>query len=1023
MNAIFSKELNEQFSRDWSGELLNFPLKFADGELTTVDLAFFVNDRQLPSQITDVEQYASGAIMALNAWVVLDLKADERLTLELKPRKAAENIPFEIDGNRVKTGKFDASLAESGTYFDNIPAVIERIEKCGKTLLCGYTKTTRAVDVLTTISEFGEIFVRVKYEVKMGGIVVSTTIATLQNGQEYITFSESSNSRDELYTSYEISSELGFDTVTTEGYGHSPRQVLYPITYSRDEDLAVVDFNSGHHQMSLSWFGAYNASEGEEFIGALEINGAKWDYLYINRLRLHQSVPQALEILSPVYAGHKEWALLITDKKSAVGEGLSYLANVHQRLTEVPYQKLKDWVMAWEDGGQQPIYFTEESLQRAKDKCLREEKAKIVFSEYKKTVDSGIGVFGGHANDLITLWVAFGDEDYAKRAAEALYAEAVQAYNDFWSGGTFSRMVIFNGRSMKVWLRVYDLLVHNGFLEDNKKKEIKRLFALFAYGFADEDFFPTIRSLSAREDPESYFLGELGEKIGDAMCPPNFATEYYTSYGCFGAQFAAHPMANKWVEKAIYAFDMQLKHDYFDSGVYIESPNYHHHSFAMLNQLTHCLYTVGAKNYYKHPRFKAQYGYFCDIATPQVLPNDDAKLMVNSKLRMLDYDSLYFSMLPGNGNTGHNCSDIPLPVDLMTGALMYAKIDPELSSRCYYTWCMAGRPVNHHYDTITYLLSDIEVYSPAFPDAGVNSKVIGGSFVTMRANLGLCDEIYVLVKNGYATHHNDFDEGGFTIWAYGSPLCSDYGYHADHGDLKSVPVVSTWQHNCVEFDNKSSGYLAMEVSQSPAFFVSEKHADLLVSNLKCFNLRDSRNITKQYLDQRVPCEEITYYRYTLFVKPDYLIIFDNIISCPYFHSWNLHCQSEDVLVDGNEARFSGKFGVDLSAQFIVPQKAEIESGSFSVQQYIRAKQYHSKDWRVLVEPHKRGASKGFEISTRANDRVMLVRCAEYTDEVILANSPFEYNGKTVQFSVKRTYNDGTKPTETLLEKVVGSFLD
>jgi|GEM_PF-3260477 len=1022
MNAIFSRELNEQFSRDWSAELLNFPLKFDNGELNTADLAFFVNERQLPSQITDVERCGSSTITSLTAWVLIDLKADESLTLELKPRKAAEKVPFKIDGNRVKTDKFDAFLAESGTYYGNIPALLERIEKNNKTLLCGYTKAEKVVDVVTTVTAIGEIFVRVKYDVMVGGIIAGTTTATIQNGQEYITFSESSNSRDELYTVYEISSELGFDTVTTEGYGHSPRQVLYPITYSRDEDLAVVDFNSGHHQMSLSWFGAYNKQEGEDFIGALEINGSKWDYLYINRLRLQQSVPQALEILSPVYAGHKEWALLITDKKSAVGEGLSYLANVHQKLTEVPYQKLKDWVMAWEEDSQQPIYFDENSLKRAKEKFLTDKSTKIVFDEYKKTVDSGKGVFGGRANDLITLWVATGDEDYAKQAAKALRAETEQAYNDFWSGGTFSWMVIFNGRSMKVWLRVYDLLAHNGFLDTQEKNDIKRLFALFAYGFADEDFFPTIRSLSAREDHESYFLGELGEKIGDAMCPPNFATEYYTSYGCFGAQFLAHPMANKWVEKAIYAFDMQLKHDYFDSGVYIESPNYHHHSFAMLNQLTYCLHAVGAKNYYNHPRFKAQYGYFCDIATPPVLPNDDAKLMV-SKIRMLDHDNIRFSMIPGNGNTGHNCSDIPLPVDLLTGALVYAGVDPELSSRCYHTWVKAGRPVNHHYDTITYLLSDIENYSPCYPAEGADSKVIGGSFVTMRANAGTEGEVYVLVKNGFATHHNDFDEGGFTIWAYGSPLCSDYGYHADHGDLKNVPVVSTWQHNCVEFDNKSSGYLAMEVSQSPSLFVNEKSADLLVSNLKCFNLRDSRNITKQYLDQRAPCEEINYYRYTLFVKPDYLIIFDNIISCPYAHSWNLHCQSEDVLVEGNEARFRGKFGVDLKAQFIVPQKAEIESGNFSVQQYITAKQYHNKDWRVLVEPHKRGASKGFDISTCANERVMLVRCAEYTDEVILANAPFEYNGKTVQFSVKRTYNDGAKPAEILLEKVVGSFLE
>jgi len=1006
MTLFFTAVLNEHFSKNWKNELLNYPLTFSKGDLSTLDLAFFCEHKQLKTQITDVEYYPSGDVKSLTAWVVINLKADEKMVIELRKRDLAENIPFKINSQDIDNKKYITTIAKSGIYAENIPAIVESIKENGKELLRGTVNSPYPLEIESEIKYIGEIFVRAAYLAKRDGTVVNKTSAVIYADCDYITFIEDSENEEQLYASFKINSELLYNTVTTEGYGHNPRQVLKKISYSRDEELAVIDFNSGHHQMSLSWFGIYSSDTDENsFVGAMELNGSYWDYLYINRLYLKSSVTGSSEILSPIYRGHKEWALVISKKDNVIGKGLSYLANIHERLTETPYNKLKDWVVDWDDEASESLYFTDEEIKNARQKLLKDERIKESFAEYEKIVNSGGNLFMGQANDYTTLWIATGNDEYAEKAAAALLTETTKQYNDFWFGGTFSWLVIFSGRAMKVWLRVYDLLSRHGFIDKKTSKEIKRLFALFAYSFADEDFFPTTRSLSAREDKESYFLGALGEKIGDAICPPNFATEYYTSYGCFAAQFCGHPKSKEWIKKGINACDTQLKYDYFDSGVYIESPNYHHHSFGMLNQFARCLLRIGVKDYYTVPRFKAQFGYFCDIATPPVLPNEDAVKMLRQKTKTLDYDNERFSVLPGNGNTGHNCSDIPLPIDLMTGALMYQHSDKPLADRCYNTWVLAGRPVHHVYDSITFLLSDIENYKPSDYIERSQSKVLEGSFVTMRGMADSGDEVYILIKNGVATHHNDFDEGGFTIWAYGSPLCGDYGYHADDGDKLNLPVVSTWQHNCVEFDLKSSGYLGMEKSSAPELFLSNEHCDFLISDITVKNLRDTRNV-KNYLEQQTPCETILYKRYLLFVKPDYFLVYDNIISCPYTHRWWLHAQSESVDISKNKALFKGKFGVNLSALFITPSEVELTSGNFSVQQYITAAQDKNSDWRAIIHPHRDKEEKDFTVKSLLSDRVNIISCEEYTDTVMLSAAPFSYGGHTARVRVSRRFSDG-----------------
>ena len=363
--------------------------------------------------------------------------------------------------------------------------------------------------------------------------------------------------------------------------------------------------------------------------------------------------------------------------------------------------------------------------------------------------------------------------------------------------------------------------------------------------------------------------------------------------------------------------------------------------------------------------------------------------------------------MPGNGNTGVNCSDQALPLELAVAGQIYRDSDPALSRRCMTTWRRAGRPCSTFQDDLTFLLM-VDPTLDGEETLNLGSDLRNGAFVTFRGKPETRDEVFVLVKNGTATHHMDPDDGGFTIWAYGSPIASDYGYHTTHMG-RMAGTGSTSDHNCVQFDNKSGGYMGIEQTLPPEKFVSTDLADLLVSYLPNTNLQGSSHM------DRIPIQRIEHRRYTLFVKPHYLLVFDSIIQCVYTHKWWLHAQANDIKIDGPRVRFAGKFGVDLMAEFITPSVPQIVTGELGVMKHIYAEQSMAKDWRVFVAPLKTG--QDFAISSTAGGRVVHVGCSEYQDTLLLAHYPFSFQEGTMRFrgraGVFRTYADGRKQVQLL----------
>ena len=508
------------------------------------------------------------------------------------------------------------------------------------------------------------------------------------------------------------------------------------------------------------------------------------------------------------------------------------LCDIHRRYTGLPLQKVKDWVLAWENEPERPFLLCDRNdLEQARARVQETPEMLRTYRALAETIPS-TAPFQAGAKTM--LWLALDDEQYAQAAVTALEQDITHCITTCWKEGGLIRLIIFDGRWMKVWMQAYDLLHAGGFIDAARDARIRRDLAFLAYCMADPELFPKHVNLADHNDPDSFYHG-LGRTIGDAVCPPNFHTEYFTTYGMMGCCFPAHPQAAAWRQEAAQLMTRQLEVHFYDSGCYCESPNYHAHVFAMINQLALVLRRRGRRIFHQHPRFKAQFDYFCQMQTPPILLNETAqRFFIPSRFLHPGQDR--YAMLPSNGNTGSDCSDMPLPMELVIGARIYQESDPALSARCMATWNNAGCPIGSYNNELSFLLL-ADPHLPASAQIGLRGSLLTGSYVTFRGNPETPDEVFVLTKNGTATHHNCFDEGGFTIWAYGAPIASDYGYHAEHAGRREGGI-NTWKHNCVEFDGKSSGYLGIEQTLPPEHRVSTPLADLLVSYLPITNLRD-----------------------------------------------------------------------------------------------------------------------------------------------------------------------------------------
>jgi len=1032
--------VREPMGRAWDDELLVFDAAFSPGEQVADGLALFAGGKALPTQITDVTRHPDGSIATCRAWTRLGLSADQSVTLTLKSGKPAEYRdraqarPPQSVGQpwEFSNGQLTVRVPTSGVYpaADAPGPVLSMKHADGPWLGQGRVRASRDVIATTTLTSDGPLFVRWTTTLHYERVKLARFECTLYAGDELVRIEETSSHDSDLVSVFNVKPGLDPDRMFTCGVPGRRPLVVRELDHGRDETLATIDFHSGHDQMSLSWVGLWRDG-GEPFVGITQFDSGRWNNLSVNRIRLHAGPPDLLAFETPLQGGTKVYALLCgrADKNTTMDtpRGQVNIAVVKTRYCDLPLEKVRHWVLDWDASAepQRPFLQSDtDAITKARARVAADGELRRVYTAWAHALRNGYTLPPHVVNELTsdarvwsstpgaancaTVWVALGDESFAKQSLERLQAEVKSLLDSIWTKGMMNAMCIFDGRITKMWLQVYDVLMSGGFIDAETDRTLRRDFAFIAYCQNDPEFFPKQWNLADFNDPNNWYNG-LGRTIGDAICPPNFETEYFTTYGMMGCCFRTHPQAAAWRKEASQLLDRQLEVHFYDSGSYCESPNYHSHSLVMSHQLALSLRRVnGERDFFQHPRLRNQFEWFTRVQSPPIEPTRAGKAMFAVPWRFMDVEPAKVAVLPGSGNSANNCSDMPLPCELAVAAAIYRDSDAPFSKRCMTTWRRAGRPTSNSYNDLTFLLL-ADPSLPGLDKLDLHSSLLTGTFAVNRGNPETPDEVMFLTKCGTGTHHNDFDEGGFTIFAYGKSVAGDFGYNT-RVDGRQVGCTSTRNHNCLEFDGKNSGYLGPELTRPAESWASGPLADLLVANLSVNNLRDPELI---YWDM-LPAD-IEYRRFLLFVKPHYMFVLDSVQRCACTHKWWLHAESSEVQVEGSRARFKGLYGVDLMAEFVSPVKPNIVPGEWSVMRHISAQQSKQNDWRVLVAPLAPG-QEPFRTRRLASGRVLVVEGSgpgvegPYRDTLLLAAYPFVYEDDTVAFQgragVIRRYANG-----------------
>ncbi len=744
---------------------------------------------------------------------------------------------------------------------------------------------------------------------------------------------------------------------------------------ARPGEILHIDFHSGHTQMSYTWAGFLRP--GLPAVGICELHGGQWQIPGRNRIRV-MAQGDGLACVFAVNGGSKSFALVCGNPDDyAPAKGMSRFCELRRKHSDIPLEKVRHWVTEWTHAPvERPMLFPAGTADRWESRLT-------AWPELADAFRRLAGQASLSSAAVLPCYLVTGRAELRAQLLREIDA-ALQTGVDHVVKNGYLRLIIFDGRQLKVAVEALDVLRWRGEIAEEQTRTWARQLAFLAYCFADSDFWPWESVFRERDDPRSQG-GEYWEDIGDAICPPNFATEYYTSFALVGLTYPEHPAAEMWIEQGCELFERNLATCFYESGGYCESLNYHHHEVQMLTQLATALWAAGRRDFFEHPRFRANFGFFADVLTPPTRLTETARELV-ARPTNLNPPTGDCAVLATNwGNSGESCSGSLLPPSVAVAAGVYADRDPAYARHLMASWRRTSQSFCTHYSGFNL----IALGRSDLPDAELPmaSKVVEGLGAVMRAAVGTPAEVFGWIKCGLATHHNCRDEGGLVLYARGAPLLGDFGYHTRHQG-RTEGAYETWKHTCVSFGGRTaSAYIGTERTLPPEAWRSSPESDLLVA---CLPVDSIVPEGASYLDV-TPCPRIEHRRFILFVKPRYFVIYDRITRSTLPSSWWLHALAHDATVDGARVRFRGRFGVDLAVQMVLPFDACIGLGEYSVQRHLRVDQAGAGDYLAVItplDPDQAAPQAQFDEATR----VLTVRGSWGCDRIAIAAVPWEPTG-------------------------------
>jgi len=562
----------------------------------------------------------------------------------------------------------------------------------------------------------------------------------------------------------------------------------------------------------------------------------------------------------------------------------------------------------------------------------------------------------------------------------------------------YQKNVIGFSRWLRSMLIGYELLRKDEALTPEQILRLNACFVFAARRITDEGRWPHSRTFLHPDHPESVrdFYTYGGEHKPDRLVwtnsLPNFQSDPMSALAHLSAIFPEHPESRAWLRKGVEDIERQLSAYMGKSGAWEESINYALYTFSYFVITFRALKYRWGLDYFNDERVRRFASWLCRFFGP-----------VDKRFGVATWPPIGNAVLPTLA--GHY---------LLCYAAELAENDP-LREQCIAVYqAQEDRIVlSEHYPHVMALMGFVPAKRCTLK--ALESEHMDELGVAMRHNHLLEKESYLFQKIGFWKDHYEGDESAFNWYAKGTPFTMDYGTYTPDVSPESM-------HNLVEIpdaDNLRRGYLANVLFSQAADYT---HCEMPVTlklmwgRVRTFEECDAkdgkvdRTATKYfYIGDRNPVgPKVWKTRLLLFVKPDYLAIFDRVYG-DVPHRFNLHFTGENIRRDGSAILGEGRFDLDLllfvqhPEQFrmetarIVPRfRLDEEPGAAERHAQQVARIYNIADgiYRTVIFAREKGRDVRIEKLGRFGMRIMT---AEYEDAVWLHNDTVEDSGSGFRF--------------------------
>jgi len=1046
VNADVNLTLTDYLHHTWTNELVTFEVATAKLPGVKTVALFGPDEKQIPVQSTRV---GKGKVAV--SFIVGELPADATRVYSLRQGKPL--------GTALLKDEDATAVMDSGVVAVRVPTRTEKrfdppipLTETPPPLLAvrgvtrqwiGNGRLAGGVGVKsmkTTFVETGPVYAEVKTDYILTTGTYSMTVRVVA-GQDAVLVSEEFDSGTDAVNNayFQFSAKENLQPARTAVQGRlwrerkekkdSPAGTDYALEFDQDrrevsvigyvtwwpETTRVITLYGASSPDTLSFFprrvgewrnpmGSYleTRKDGEVFLSLPLYVDQEWTRDGMDRKSPYYT--GRLEKDWPETACRRKWAFFLSTKERVLPEsGRSALQDAVIQHSDLPLDKIKDWVLEWNgDGVTYPrLYVEPGKLEDVRRRALATPGWDTELRRYYTRPETYVLTQDVKVGDELLREPLGQPNSFAVVGASPAQRQYVAMLFDNW--GYVGFPAPNQARPMIEFVR-FDAAMSVKGATDTEREEMRRLCAFVAQMVYDQDWHPTL----------------AGWHLGNPNMPPR--QEHHLAVA--GSALPTHPLAKQWRARGEAEQKRLIDAMTRPSGAWRECPHYQWEAAMYpMFQAAVPLKLSGGYDLFADPKVKKTWDYLVGILMPP-----DPRFQSNGK-RLRTQPAF------GNGSWEF----MPL---LGWLAAMTKDTDPAFSQRMMWAWKEQGSP---HYSHMSELIIDPNLPAKQ-PD--LKSANYRGFGCTLRSGFPSDEETWMAFRHGDCIEHYNYgDQGSFMLCAKGSPLVLHFG-------SQYTPYLQgSWyfnrasvNHRLINDEDPSAQHLGgnpKDYALGTELWCEDGSNDYVMHNKGFVSFDGADYAHAEQVQQRqgvigkdhtiqlppntpllqVDIPDTTWIRRVLFLKdkdplaPNYFLIRDDFISeQPLAGEWNIWTLADNIETQENRVKVVGKYGVDMDVFMAAPVTPQwstrqetnkfiagpshqylIEKPWIEVLTNLRAQQTPGKGFLAVLYPRK-CAEKAPTFEAIADGKGVKVATPRGTDWAFLSHTPIEWKGDGLSFS-------------------------